>query len=164
MWPKPPTIGGLVYRTTAICFLERAGLRFRQAERIYQKCTGCNRLSLCIAWLAVVVRREVRQSVEQLRVPADFAVQPIEPTRSGSPWWCKGCPVFRQTFRLDNDSPDLFEVLTGDTIGTSCFGRELKPGLEFTEIFCFSFGKVGQKFTSPNIFKLFQIILATNES
>ncbi len=36
-------------------------------------------------------------------------------------------------------------------------------GLEFTKKFCFSFGKVGQRFTSPNIFKLFQIILATNE-
>ncbi len=33
-----------------ICFLERAGLRSRQAERIYQNRTGCNRLSLCIAW------------------------------------------------------------------------------------------------------------------
>ncbi len=36
-----------------ICFLERAGLRSRQAEkaeRIYQNRTGCNRLSLWIAW------------------------------------------------------------------------------------------------------------------
>ena len=33
-----------------ICFLERAGLRSRQAGRIYQNRTGCNRLSLCIAW------------------------------------------------------------------------------------------------------------------
>ena len=30
-------------------------------------------------------------------------------------------------------------------------------GLEFMEKICFSFGKVGQKFTSPNKFKLFQL-------
>ncbi len=36
-------------------------------------------------------------------------------------------------------------------------------GLEFTKKFRFSFGKVGQKFTSPNKFKLFRIILAIYE-
>ena len=34
-------------------------------------------------------------------------------------------------------------------------------GFEFTKKICFSFGKVGQKFTSPDKFKLFRIILAT---
>ncbi len=31
-----------------ICVLERVGLRSRQAERIYQNRTRCNRLSLCL--------------------------------------------------------------------------------------------------------------------
>ena len=35
-------------------------------------------------------------------------------------------------------------------------------GLEFTKKFSFSFGKVGQKFTSPNKFELFRIILTTD--
>ena len=39
---------------------------------------------------------------------------------------------------------------------------KMLPGLEsMKKFFCLSFGKVGQKFTSPNKFKLFRIILAT---
>ncbi len=37
-------------KLSVICFLEVGRLKVLEPERIYQNCTGCNRLSLCIAW------------------------------------------------------------------------------------------------------------------
>ncbi len=57
-------------------FLEVGRLKVLEPEGIYQNRTRCNGLSPCIAW-PVVERREMRQSVERRREPADFAVTAV---------------------------------------------------------------------------------------
>ena len=52
-------------------FLEVGRFKVLELERIYQNRTGRNRLSLWVAW-PMVLQQEVRQSVEQPRVPAVF--------------------------------------------------------------------------------------------
>ncbi len=74
---------------------------------------------------------------------------------------------YKSTDRLPTDTWDRFYPLNlwrqgaGELLGDR--DLSVKPGLEFTKKICFSFRKVGQKFTSPNKFKLFRIILATYE-